>query len=301
MLGDTPCSRFWLGSKFFCSAAQRVAASGGLCGPLRPLRFLFTRIQLWAWLQDGPSLRAPLPHSPKDCKIAGVAGFQRRLFMADSLIITGVALFFVIATLYSSIGHAGASGYLAVMALLSFAPESIKPTSLVLNIVVALIASLQFIRAGRFDRKIFFAFIVSSLPMAFVGGYLSLEPDYFKLMAGIFLMLSAVMLLVREFARPAGVRGVRPMPLGVGLVLGAVIGLLSGLIGVGGGIFLSWWAMSPPSIRSTRRSFTGCQPLCLEAHWVLIWAPRSSIRASSSSAYLWSCSRQAPSLSGSIS
>lgn len=159
--------------------------------------------------------------------------------MADSLIIIGVALFFVIAALYSSIGHAGASGYLAVMALLSFAPDSIKPTSLVLNIVVALIASIQFIRAGRFDRKIFFAFIASSLPMAFVGGYLSLEPDYFKLMAGIFLMLSAVMLLVREFARPAGASVVRPMPLGVGLALGAVIGLLSGLIGVGGGIFLS--------------------------------------------------------------
>lgn len=147
-------------------------------------------------------------------------------------------LFFLIATLYSSIGHAGASGYLAVMALLSFAPESIKPTSLVLNIVVALIASINFIRVGRFDKRIFLSFIVTSLPMAFVGGAITLEPKYFKLAAGIFLMLSALLLVLKEFIKPQ-TETVRLMPIWIGLVLGALIGLFSGLIGVGGGIFLS--------------------------------------------------------------
>lgn len=146
--------------------------------------------------------------------------------------------FFLIATLYSSIGHAGASGYLAVMALLSFAPASIKPTTLVLNIIVAIIASIQFIRAGFFDRKIFLTFAVTSMPMAFLGGMLSLEPKYFKLAVGIFLILAGVLLFARQFIK-ASDHKLRKMPLAWGLILGTVIGFLSGIIGVGGGIFLS--------------------------------------------------------------
>jgi uncharacterized protein len=151
------------------------------------------------------------------------------------------SLFFAIATLYSSIGHAGASGYLAVMSLLSFTAEAIKPTSLILNITVALIATLHFIKAGRFDLRIFLAFIVTSLPMAFLGGYIQLDPRYFKLSAGIFLVLSAILLLLKEYLRPkeSTQDHTRPMPLPAGLILGAFIGLISGLIGVGGGIFLS--------------------------------------------------------------
>jgi uncharacterized protein len=146
-------------------------------------------------------------------------------------------LFFLIAALYASVGHAGASGYLAIMALLSFSPDTIKPTSLILNCFVALIASYKFIRAGYFDRKIFLAFVVTSIPMAFVGGYTGLDPRYFKLFAGIFLVVSAILLIAREFIQASG--EIRPMPRGFGLVIGAVIGLISGLIGVGGGIFLS--------------------------------------------------------------
>ena len=92
--------------------------------------------------------------------------------MAFEEILLPFFLFFTIATLYSSVGHAGASGYLAIMSLLSFGTESIKPISLILNIAVALIASVKFIRAGYFDRRIFLVFIVTSLPMAFLGGYL---------------------------------------------------------------------------------------------------------------------------------
>jgi len=147
-------------------------------------------------------------------------------------------LFFIIATLYSSVGHAGASGYLAVMALLSFTPETIKPTSLILNIVVASIASVKFIKEGYFDKKIFIPFIIASIPMAFVGGYITLNPKYFKLMAGIFLIVSSFLLLVREYSKPAD-NTTKPMNLTFGLTIGAIIGLISGLIGVGGGIFLS--------------------------------------------------------------
>jgi uncharacterized membrane protein YfcA len=106
-------------------------------------------------------------------------------------------LFFVIAVLYSSVGHAGSSGYLAMMALLSFAPETIKPTSLILNIIVATIASIKYIKEGCYDKKILLPFIISSIPMAFLGGYISLNPKYFKLVAGLFLVISALLLLIR--------------------------------------------------------------------------------------------------------
>lgn len=158
--------------------------------------------------------------------------------MTVSLFILTLILFLLIATLYSSVGHAGASGYLAIMALLSFAPESIKPTSLILNIVVALVASIKFIRAGRFDPRIFISFIITALPMAFLGGYVSISPKYFKLFAGCFLMVSALLLVIKTYLKPP-TESVKTMPLHWGLTLGSIIGLVSGLIGVGGGIFLS--------------------------------------------------------------
>lgn len=158
--------------------------------------------------------------------------------MSTEIFILAFFLFLIIATLYSSVGHAGASGYLAVMALLTFAPETIKPTSLVLNIVVASIASVKFIHSGYFDRKIFTAFILTSIPLAFVGGYLSLSPKYFQLIAGIFLIISALLLIVKTYVLPLPGEA-QPMPFSYGLIIGAVIGFVSGLIGVGGGIFLS--------------------------------------------------------------
>jgi uncharacterized membrane protein YfcA len=147
-------------------------------------------------------------------------------------------LFLVIALMYSSVGHAGASGYLALMALLSFAPESIKPTSLVLNCTVALITSYRFIKEGYWDKSILLIFCVASIPFAFLGGYLHLQVSYFKLLAGIFLLASAVMLLAKEYWLEEAER-VKAMPLYAGILLGSSIGFVSGLIGVGGGIFLS--------------------------------------------------------------
>ena len=113
--------------------------------------------------------------------------------MQLELLLLTFSLLLITSTLYSSVGHAGASGYLAIMALLSFAPESIKPISLVLNIVVASIASYKFIKAGYFDKKILIPFAITAIPMAFVGGYLQLKPDVFKLTAGIFLVFSEVL------------------------------------------------------------------------------------------------------------
>lgn len=158
--------------------------------------------------------------------------------MTADLFILTFFLFLLIATLYSSVGHAGASGYLAVMALLTFAPETIKPTSLVLNIVVATIASVKFIQSGYFDKKIFLSFIITSIPMAFLGGYLTIGPRYFQLIAGVFLIISALLLMIKTYIRPRQATP-HPMPVAYGLIIGSLVGFISGLIGVGGGIFLS--------------------------------------------------------------
>ncbi len=146
--------------------------------------------------------------------------------------------FFCIALFYSSVGHAGASGYLAVMALLSFAPDTIKPTSLVLNVAVAGIASWRYLRAGCFSWKVFWPVAVVALPLAFLGGRLQLPPRVFAIVAGVFLLASALLMAWRAVTKPQD-HVPRSMPLTASLGIGAPIGFLSGIIGVGGGIFLS--------------------------------------------------------------
>lgn len=158
--------------------------------------------------------------------------------MTIETIIIAAFLFLLIAVVYSSVGHAGSSGYLAIMALLSFAPETIKPTSLILNIVVATIASYKYIKANYFDKRIFLILIVTSLPIAFIGGYLTISPKYFKLVAGLFLILASGLLLFREYSKKNNSELVK-MPIKWGLAIGSIIGIISRLIGVGGGIFLS--------------------------------------------------------------
>lgn len=158
--------------------------------------------------------------------------------MTVTEILLASSLFLIIAILYSSVGHAGSSGYLALMALFSFAPETIKPTSLILNIIVASIASVKYIKEGCFDKKVFLPFVLSSIPMAFIGGFITLNPKYFKLVAGLFLVLAALLLVVREYSRSRETE-IKKMHLPYGIGIGGAIGLISGLIGVGGGIFLS--------------------------------------------------------------
>ncbi|MDP2990632.1 MAG: sulfite exporter TauE/SafE family protein [Kiritimatiellota bacterium] len=143
--------------------------------------------------------------------------------------------FFIIAFLYSSVGHAGASGYIAVMSLLNLAPEEIKPTALVLNICVASITAWQFYRAGHFAWTLFWPFAILAIPLAFAGGYAHLPTDWFKALVGIVLLASAVRLLIR----PPDEAGVHMPPRALALGMGGALGLLAGLTGTGGGIFLT--------------------------------------------------------------
>lgn len=159
--------------------------------------------------------------------------------MTTELIYLGCVSFFIIAALYSSVGHAGASGYLAIMALLSFPSNEIKPVSLILNIVVALISSYRFLKEGFFDRKVFVLFSIFSIPMAFIGGYFKIDDKLFKILAGIFLIISALMIALKTTQKDKQTYTIQPVPIWKAGIIGSSIGYISGLIGVGGGIFLS--------------------------------------------------------------
>jgi len=150
-------------------------------------------------------------------------------------------LFFGAATLYSSVGHAGASGYLAAMALVGMAPAAMRPTALVLNILVASLATQRFARAGHFAWPVFLPLVVGSVPLAFVGGALVLPGRVYKVAVGVMLLLGAVQLWrTARRANGAGTDGAtRRVPIAAAVACGAVIGLLAGLTGTGGGIFLS--------------------------------------------------------------
>jgi uncharacterized protein len=154
--------------------------------------------------------------------------------MEPAFLLIPLAIFGV-AFLYSSVGHAGASGYIAVLALAGLAPAVIKPTALVLNILVASIGAFQFWRAGYFQWRLFWPFALAAAPMAYLGGYLDLPAHFFKILVGIVLLFSAARFFFRQGDPPV----VSPPALPVALGTGAVLGLLSGLTGTGGGIFLT--------------------------------------------------------------
>jgi uncharacterized membrane protein YfcA len=147
------------------------------------------------------------------------------------------ALIFVVALLYSTVGHAGASGYIAAMALFGMAPFVMKPTALTLNIIVALIGTIRFYRAGFFSWRIFWPFAIASIPAAYIGGRFPLPVAIYKSIVGVVLLYSAVRLFWS--ADSADNRKTTLVPIWIALIVGAAIGMLSGLTGVGGGIFLS--------------------------------------------------------------
>jgi uncharacterized membrane protein YfcA len=155
----------------------------------------------------------------------------------EELILT--ALIFIAATLYSSVGHAGASGYLAAMALFGLAPETMRPTALALNVLVASLATYRYARAGQNDLKLLIPFVVASIPAAFVGGMIHIPPAFYKPLIGIILLLSAFQLLRTAKTSKQKDRKVQRPPLAASLATGAGLGLLAGLSGTGGGIFLS--------------------------------------------------------------
>ena len=144
---------------------------------------------------------------------------------------------FAVGLLYASVGHGGASGYIVTMTLLGVAPAVIKPTALLLNLFVSSVAFAQFYRAGHFRWHTFWPFALTSVPLAFVGARIPLSDGlYRQLLAACLLLL--VLRLVWS-ARRTDDDQARPIPLvGAGLT-GGVIGLLSGMLGIGGGIILS--------------------------------------------------------------
>ncbi len=148
--------------------------------------------------------------------------------------------FVVVAAIYSSVGHAGASGYLATMALVGVAPERMKPTALLLNIVVGLIAVVNFRRAGVFFPRAVLPFAVGSIPMAFLGGAYHPASSWYRPLVAVVLAFAAVRLFIPR-AKVAGTdASAEPYaPWLAAVPMGACIGLLAGLTGTGGGIFLT--------------------------------------------------------------
>lgn len=141
------------------------------------------------------------------------------------------------AALYSSVGHAGASAYIALMALFGVATAVMRPTALVLNIIVASLASWRYVRAGQFRWRSLWPVLLGAVPLAFIGGALQPSSQVYRPLVGLVLLASAARLLLPT--KVSDVTEWHDPPLPVAILTGAVIGLLSGLTGTGGGIFLS--------------------------------------------------------------
>jgi uncharacterized membrane protein YfcA len=155
--------------------------------------------------------------------------------MSEHILLLSLFIFLV-AGLYASVGHGGASGYLALMTLLSMPIATIKPVALMLNIAVSLIAFIQFYRSGFFNKKLFIPLAIASVPAAYAGGLLSIDPHLYKQLLGGLLFISAIRL-----AMPLKKEVIVVQHFNIVLVvmIGASIGFLSGMIGIGGGIILS--------------------------------------------------------------
>jgi hypothetical protein len=146
-------------------------------------------------------------------------------------------LFAVVAALYASVGHGGASGYLAMMALVGVAPAVMKPTALVLNLVVSATACARFARSGHFSWRLLWPFIAGSIPFAFLGGAMVVSERVYHVLVGMALVAAACRLAIDTSGRDGRAPAEPPVPAAIGV--GAGLGLLSGVTGVGGGIYLS--------------------------------------------------------------
>jgi uncharacterized protein len=156
--------------------------------------------------------------------------------IAPSLLPLFLGLILLMAFMYASVGHGGASGYLAVLALFSVQPSIMKSSALVLNIFVSLISFMQYYRGGHFRWKLFLPFAVASIPAAYVGASIPLGADIYKTILGICLIFP-VLRLIGLFGKDS--EETKELKWPYGLAVGAVIGFLSGMIGIGGGIILS--------------------------------------------------------------
>ncbi len=142
----------------------------------------------------------------------------------------------IVAFLYSTVGHGGASGYLGLMAIFSFPSVMMKQTALLLNLFVAGIAFYQYFKAGYFNKRLFLYFALGSVPAAFVGGLWSLDPWLYNKFLGLILFFAITRML---FKRETSDLQTKKIPTLLALLIGVIIGLFSGLIGIGGGIILT--------------------------------------------------------------
>lgn len=158
--------------------------------------------------------------------------------MDPSLIVLLASGMLVAAFLYASVGHGGASAYIAAMAIAGIAPAEMRPIALQLNVLVSAIATVKFYRAGHFRWRLFWPFVAVSIPAAYLGGAITLPGTAYKILVGLVLLYAGGQLW---WSARAGdeLRPVRKVPVPLAMAIGAVLGVLSGLTGVGGGIFLS--------------------------------------------------------------
>ncbi|MEX2605349.1 MAG: sulfite exporter TauE/SafE family protein [Gracilimonas sp.] len=147
-------------------------------------------------------------------------------------------LFFAVAFIYSSVGHGGASGYLAILALTGFLTPQLVPVVLILNIIVSSTAFFNYSKEGYFRWNLFWPFALGSIPAAFMGGWLQMEAEIFYMLVGIVLLSMAGVIVFRVIYNIT-FDEIKKVKIPVALFSGAGIGFLSGLIGVGGGIFLT--------------------------------------------------------------
>jgi uncharacterized membrane protein YfcA len=145
-------------------------------------------------------------------------------------------ILFIVAFLYASVGHGGASGYLALMALYGIAPAEMKPTALLLNLFVSGVSFFQFYRGNYYKKDLFLPLALASIPMAFLGGMIEIEASVYKKCLGLLLLFPIIRFVFFRNPKQLEMRPYRLIP---ALFIGGSIGLLSGMIGIGGGIILS--------------------------------------------------------------
>lgn len=152
--------------------------------------------------------------------------------------VTLLVLIFLVAMVYASVGHGGASGYLAVLALAGYAPAQMSTSALLLNVLVAGTACVAFWRAGHGSWRLLWPFLVTSVPCALVGGWLNVPSHTYQWLFAVVLLVAAARLCVPVLSAEQAVASAGPKPM-VALPIGAGIGMISGIVGIGGGIFLS--------------------------------------------------------------
>lgn len=156
--------------------------------------------------------------------------------MSETIILLAMAIA-AAAALYSSVGHGGASAYIALMALAGLAPEAIRPVALVLNIAVAGLGAFRYLRAGRFDWQVFWPFAITAIPAAFLAGRIDIPEQIYRPLLATALAAAALRYLV--WPQIDAIKPSKPPHKIVALPTGAALGALAGLTGIGGGVYLS--------------------------------------------------------------